>query len=353
MKLDTEMKNNLIILLACVFIGCGTTHSIEDTYHVNPDMTSNEDYFDIDLPREELLKQYFLEGDDGYVYLTSGSYLGAMYNRAYKSSYNSYEEFISSALSDKLKLRFEIEDPSRPCYADFTDRFRVDEKIMGEYAKGGARVLLEKYLYLDDKYGEYIFRLKWKERVKRMTIAYCLWKEGYRFEEDCYAPAQKIVPPKDVEELDTQELSADVNAELNPGRGFFISQDDGYVYLISNGDLKLLYEFGYLPENGKEKTFDEFRVGLLTGMINYGHWVKADGTACFDARFVKDNVIMEEYRSGGIKAIVQKYCKYDAKGHFTYKEKYPLEKKLTIAYYLWQNGLIYIYGGYGGEEYFL
>jgi len=147
--------------------------------------------------------------------------------------------------------------------------------------------------------------------------------------------------------------SAESYTGIDLGRVLFISQDDGYVYLLTEGELTQLYEFGYLPENAGKKTYKELRMGLLTGMINFDHWVKADGTTYFNARFVKDKVVMEDYLRGGIKTVVQKYCKYDAKGHFTYKEKYPLEKKLTIAYYLWQNGLIYIYGGYGGEEYFL
>ena len=184
-----EMKLIIVVLLVVQLCGC-VTHS-EVKYNINKDITSNPEVFEVYLPQEESVRQFFLEGDDGYVYVSNGGTLAVMYNRQYKDRFDTYKDMICAALHEGFKLHFEIQDPydENGTYADFLERFVCDRKIMKDYARLGADGLLRKYTRRNDD-GDYEFLVSRKRHATRMTIAYCLWKNGFYYVDDGFVEYQ-------------------------------------------------------------------------------------------------------------------------------------------------------------------
>ena len=188
------MEMKLIIVGALIVQLCACVTQSVVKYNINKDITSNPEVFELDLPDEEGVRQYFLEGDDGYVYISTGGILAVMYNRQYKDKFDTYKDMICAALHEGFKLHFEIQDPydKYGTYADYLERFICDRKIMKDYARLGADGLLRKYTRKNDD-GDYEFLISRKKHAARLTIAYCLWKNGFHYVDDGFVAYQVLI----------------------------------------------------------------------------------------------------------------------------------------------------------------
>jgi hypothetical protein len=120
---------------------------------------------------------------------------------------------------------------------------------------------------------------------------------------------------------------------------YFIKDADGFVVFIYSDQLRALYKSRF---EQKFCNYDEFRKAVLSG--NYVLSFTGDSTllTSYQERFRVNNSFMKECEKEGVKEILSKYFKKEGKKYQLDKQKVP--DKMTVIYYLWQNGYYYGFG---------
>ena len=131
--------------------------------------------------------QYFLPNTDGYVYITDDFYLGRLYNWSYDSVYSSFEEFQRDAVSSSINLDYKTIQCDTCVFYYYYDRFKIDNIVMAEYKENGFSFFKDMYCQAEDSSQENDSLLCYKanpdtmDKNKKLTIAYCLWLNGYHY----------------------------------------------------------------------------------------------------------------------------------------------------------------------------
>lgn len=155
--------------------------------------TEKESIDIVDVGSTEDEEQFFLPNDDGYIYKTSGLYLRLLYNWNYHNSYSNYGEFKKLILNGKINLDYKTIQCDTCVFYYYEDKFKIDSLVMVEYKDCDIRAFIDRYCKVMDSCHDNKSLLWFKEDIdkkdenKKLTIAYCLWLNGYHYHSrDCF-----------------------------------------------------------------------------------------------------------------------------------------------------------------------
>lgn len=181
-----EIRYNIIICLILMAMCCTSS--------------SNRNIEVIQEDEEEMINdnQYFIPNTDGFVYITDEYYLEKLYEQNYRSAYPSFEEFKDQALGGLFNLNYKTIQCDTCVFYYYHDRFILNEEIMAYYQNNGIDNFKTTYCspeIIERKSNdEYECTMTFKQdpselRINdKMTIAYCMWMNGYTFIYDaCFA----------------------------------------------------------------------------------------------------------------------------------------------------------------------
>lgn len=139
--------------------------------------------------------QYFLPNKDGYIYITNENYLNKLFSYNYSEIYVSYGDFRQDALYGKRNLDYLTRQYSHnlDSIVDFyyyQEKFKLDHRILDYYKSKGLEEFMKKYVKIYN--GELLLSDALESEDEGyntiLTIAYCLWRHGYMYEEGCFKP---------------------------------------------------------------------------------------------------------------------------------------------------------------------
>lgn len=135
---------------------------------------------------------------------------------------------------------------------------------------------------------------------------------------------------------------------------FFIkNKTDGLIYLIYGLNIQTIWRLKYMKDYNN---YYEFKKDVLNGNLLSDFYIKEDNgyeLPCFEEKFKLDSVISESYKKMEYDSFRLLYCKEDEHKKLVFRKDYTHGEKLTIAYFLWQNGYYFDYGGISGDDYFI
>ena len=124
-------------------------------------------------------EQYFIPNDDGYMYIVYGDMLQRLYENRYYNDYRDYTTF-KEIVVEGTSIDFSTSIDGKK-FDYFDERFVLDKSVMDYYIKNGVKALKEQYCQYRNGRLEFTKRIPFEKRDSRMTVAYCLWKNGFTF----------------------------------------------------------------------------------------------------------------------------------------------------------------------------
>lgn len=127
---------------------------------------------------------FFIAFPDGKAYLSSGFYLHRFYKDELSGIYEDYDLFKEKIIAqdfDPESLRRFFNDNTLFKYYEI--EFELDESVQSFFDSHSLGQFVDYYC---KKTGNNMLTYKKKFFDKRMTIAYCLWTEGYDYNYDDY-----------------------------------------------------------------------------------------------------------------------------------------------------------------------
>ena len=134
-------------------------------------------------------EQYFIPNSDGHVYMTNDDYLRQLYSYNYMREYAIYQDFRNAALDRRINLDYKtIQNSVQFGPVDFyyyDAKFVPDNSIMQIYREQGMQPIISLYCKRG-KMQKLFFSDEFKGSAmdnenRRLTIAYCLWLNGYEY----------------------------------------------------------------------------------------------------------------------------------------------------------------------------
>lgn len=138
---------------------------------------------------------------------------------------------------------------------------------------------------------------------------------------------------------------------------YFLSVDNGIVYLLFDLNLRGLYNDKY---SGQYDNFDSFKKKIIASPEEFSFdtiTIQKDTFGYYEKKFVKNESIMKYYWQHDIAQFKKKYLIFDKRAvderkRLKFKMSYSYDESLTIAYCMWLSGYIYKWDCMSSEVWF-
>lgn len=175
-----ELNKIWFVCLVVIASSCSISHEIKNEECVSEDIVILEPIITFDDEED----QFFVIATDSFCYLTSGYHIHRMYDSLYSDSSINYKSFKAMVTTDGINPFFY--NNNKDADDNYYDRkFAIDKKVMLEYRQEGIDTIISKYCRVEDD--SLLYFSKEFKYNQRLTIAYCLWLEGYFFLYDGYS----------------------------------------------------------------------------------------------------------------------------------------------------------------------
>jgi hypothetical protein len=140
----------------------------------NLDIEIKDDSDEIDESDIELLEQFFIPNQDGYMYYENGLFMKELYQNKYSEFYPNYHSFKDAILNDITTPPFP-KGMSIDGELATEKRFLIDPVVMSDYKSNPVEAFIEKYCHNTEN-KRLIINNEYPDT--KCTVAYCLWLTG-------------------------------------------------------------------------------------------------------------------------------------------------------------------------------
>ena len=131
---------------------------------------------------------------------------------------------------------------------------------------------------------------------------------------------------------------------------FFIPNQDGFVYLLYGSQLHTFYRKMYAH---KYPDYQSFKMSILNDSIvpPLPRRMKLPDCECYlGEKFSEDSVVKSFFSHYSLDAFIEKYCFIMDNNRLGFLDDKSYNKRMTVAYCLWQRGYDFIHGGNPGGD---